>query len=164
MITKYLLSIVVIFMQIFSLFGQVNVKNIKSNIVYDIDNFPVLEFDSVDSKQIVYYYISTKEKVSGLQYRGGYDAFLAYCDSLYYNREDYNYEELNAKAYFSILFDQEFKIKEVKILKKLAYDNLKYSYDDLVKRILFSTEGRWIKQNDEKDYEFYFVLGYFRLR
>ena len=34
-----------------------------------------------------------------------------------------------------------------------AYDNSKYDYDGLIKRILFSTEGKWMKstKNNHKD-------------
>ena len=79
-----------------------------------------------------------------------------------YHRKDYHYDELNARALFTILFDQDLRIKEIKILKRLAYNNLTYNYDGLIKRILLSTEGRWIK-NDNKS-KWYFYFGYFDLR
>lgn len=83
---------------------------------------------------------------------------------MYYNREDYNYDELNALAMFTILFDENLKIKDVRILKRIAYNNNKYDYDSLVKRILWSTEGRWEKEGENSQCKWYLYLGYFKLR
>lgn len=132
---------------------------------YDVDSLLVFRVDSIDGDlSITYYRESVEEEASlHLQFKGGYESFLAYCDSSYYHRADYNYDELNALAMFSILFDKNLKIKDVRILKRIAYVNVKYNYDALVKRILLSTEGKWIKTGDD-DCEWYFCLGHFKLR
>ena len=103
----------------------------------------------------MYYSLGKKrEKVSlDVQFIGGYQVLTNYFDSLYFNREDYNWDELNALFYYTILCDKDLKIKEVKIIQREAYDNSKYDYDGLIKRILFSTEGKWMKstKNNHKD-------------
>ena len=68
----------------------------------------------------VYYYFGKKrEKVSlDVQFIGGYQALTNYFDSLYFNREDYNWDELNALFYYTILCDKDLKIKEVKIIQR----------------------------------------------
>ena len=46
-----------------------------------------------------------------------------------------------------------------------AYDNSKYDYDGLIKRILFSTEGKWMKstKNNRKD-KYFLKFGALKLR
>jgi len=100
-----------------------------------------------------------------VQFIGGYQALTNYFDSLYFNREDYNWDELNALFYYTILCDKDLKIKEVKIIQREAYDNSKYDYDGLIKRILFSTEGKWMKstKNNRKD-KYFLKFGALKLR
>jgi hypothetical protein len=162
MIIKYLLPFVLLLQSNLTAHSQ---NKIEKNIYYDVDNFPVLRFDSINNSLIVNYYIITKKKVSNnIQFIGGYDALSTFCDSLYYNREDYNYDELNALAMFTILLDKELKIKDIRIVKRIAYDNLTYDYDGLIKKILFSTDEKWIKKDNIDHSEWYFYLGYFKLR
>ena len=115
----------------------------------------------------MYYYFGKKrEKVSlDVQFIGGYQALTNYFDSLYFNREDYNWDELNALFYYTILCDKDLKIKEVKIIQREAYDNSKYDYDGLIKRILFSTEGKWMKstKNNRKD-KYFLKFGALKFR
>jgi hypothetical protein len=138
---------------------------VENNIFYDIDNLPAFSIDSVNNNTTINYYFITKEIVNTeIQYRGGYMAFSNYCDSLYFNRDDYNFEELNAQALYSILFDKNLKIKEIRIIKRIGYDNSKYNYDDLIKRILLSTEGKWIKDPNNENNKYYFKSGLFKVR
>jgi len=163
MIFKYSILVVIALLQSFSLYSQKKTYKLKSEIFCDVDSFPVFRFDTLDNKEVIKYYLIKEELVSvNIQFAGGYDALTNFCDSLYYNRKDYNYDELNARALFTILFDQDLRIKEIKILKRMAYNNLKYNYDGLIKKILLSTEGQWIK-NDNKS-KWYFYFGYFDLR
>jgi hypothetical protein len=60
--------------------------------------------------------------------------------------------------------DHDLKLKEIKIIKRAGYDNIEYNYDDLIKRILFSTEGRWIKCNNKDSSNWYFYYGSFNVR
>ena len=164
MISKYLLLIVTLLLSSISIYCQNNIEATKGKVYYDVDSLPIFRLDSIDNELIVNYYILVKEKVSrDIQFIGGYESLSIFCDSLYFNRKDYNHEELNARALYTILFDQNFNIKEVRIIKRFAYNNLKYNYDDLVKKILFSTEGKWIKTNEDNS-KWYFYLGFFNLR
>ena len=63
----------------------------------------------------MYYSLGKKrEKVSlDVQFIGGYQVLTNYFDSLYFNREDYNWDELNALFYYTILCDKDLKIKDL---------------------------------------------------
>jgi len=98
-----------------------------------------------------------------IKYLGGLNSLNTFCDSAYYNRPDYNYQELNATADYCILFDKDLHIKEIRIYKRFGYDNKNYNYDGLVKNILLKTEGKWIKAGAPlTEWQFYF--GHFKLR
>ena len=82
----------------------------------------------VFGSKVYYYFGKKREKVSlDVQFIGGYQALTNYFDSLYFNREDYNWDELNALFYYTILCDKDLKIKEVKIIQREAYDCLLYT-------------------------------------
>jgi len=157
---KYSILVSILLMQSLSLFCQNNSN--KEIIYYDLDSIPVFGIYDLDNANIINYYIQTKVSPN-IQFEGGYDSLSSFCDSLYFNREDYNYDELNARALYSILFDKNLKIKEVRIIKRFAYDNQKYNYDDLIRQILFSTEDKWVKKGQD-NYNWYFYLGFFNLR
>lgn len=109
--------------------------SIKTELLYDVDSLPVLRFDSIRHGLTTYFYTHTKQKVcSNIAFEGGAKALTAYCDSLYFNRKDYNYDELNARAIITILFDRSLKIIDVRIIKRIAYNNSKYNYDALIKK------------------------------
>jgi hypothetical protein len=142
-------------------------------ITYDMDSLPVFNIIHIDTLKkeisVNYFFISKEGKILGdtagaVQYTGGYEALSSYCDSLYFNREDYDYNELRARAYYTILFDKNLKIKEIRIIKRSGYSNQRYNYDNLIKRILFSTEGKWIIYNNEKKYRWYFYYGSFNVK
>jgi hypothetical protein len=149
-----------------SMYSQNNINCMgKQKITYDVDTMPVFSIYSHDNKVNFDYYFVSKDSVSiDIQYDGGYKSLSAYCDSLYFCREDYDYTELNARAYYTILFDHDLNLKEIKIIKRLGYDNLEYNYDELIKRILFSTEGRWMKRNNKDNSKWYFYYGSFNVR
>ena len=54
--------------------------------------------------------------------------------------------------------------REIRIIKRDGYDNSKFDYDGLIKKILLSTEGKW--QRDEKlpSENWYFTMGRFMVR
>ncbi|WP_455586781.1 hypothetical protein [Bacteroides sp.] len=143
----------------------------KSDTIYDVNGLPVLgdiNVDTINNRVETHYFCMVKDTIvekiaGGVKYIGGYDKLSSYCDSLYYSWKE-GYDELNASAYFTILFDRKKRIKEVRILKRLAYNNLKYDYDNLIKRILYSTENKWVKGDYDKEYDCYFYSGRFSLR
>ena len=61
-------------------------------------------------------------------------------------------------------FDRKLKIKEIKIVERRGYNNSKYNYDKLIKRILLSTEGKWQKTNNAHSEKWYFRMGRFFIR
>lgn len=166
MIFKRLLIFAIFLFPILSSYGQDNTDSTKTTIMCDVEGLPVVRFDETKDTMYVKYFISSswQDVCNTFHYQGGYHSLTAYCDNMYYNREDYNYDELNALAMFTILFDENLKIKDVRILKRIAYNNNKYDYDRLVKRILWSTEGKWEKESENDHCKWYLHLGYFKLR
>lgn len=166
MIIKRILIQAIFLLPVLLSYGQNKPDSICSSVRYDVEGLPVVRFDETQDTMYVKYFISSswQDVCNTFHYKGGYVALTAYCDSMYYNREDYNYDELNALAMFTVLFDENLKIKDVRILKRIAYTNNKYDYDALVKRILWSTEGRWEKENINDPCKWYLYLGHFKLR
>lgn len=149
--------------------GQ-NRNDVNSKIYYNVeDSMPVFRVDTVSQSgrpKIYYYFGKITEKVSSdIRFVGGYRALTNYFDSLYFNREDYNEDELNALFYYTILFNKKLEIKEIKIIQREGYDNLKYDYDSLIKKILFSTEGQWEKSVNVNDQQrWYLKVGLLKLK
>lgn len=162
MITKKRLSTTILFFVVFiQLFSQKKYKNVQ----FDVQGLPAYKIDSLKEDRSVIYYAKNGRKLNAsiaLHYRGGYKTLSAYCDSAYFNRADNDQNELNASALYCILFDEKLKIREIRIIKRRGYSNIRYSYDNLIKKILLGTEGNWEKiKNDSM---FYFFLGYFNVR
>ncbi|MCP9610824.1 hypothetical protein [Coprobacter tertius] len=166
MIFKCLLIGIILLFPVFRSHSQNKTDSIENSIMYDVvEGFPVIKSEEIQDTVYFKYFIPPSwQDVCINLFKGGYEAFTAYCDSIYYNRDDYNYDELNASAIFVILFDENLEIKDVRILKRIAYNNNKYDYDALVKRILWSTEGKWVKKDENDHCKWYFHLGYFKLR
>ena len=165
MIFKRLLIFVIFLFVILSSHGQNKEDSIKTSIRYDVEGFPVIKFVETGDSTLVKYFIPPSwQDVCLSHFKGGYKAFRAYCDSMYFNREDYNYDELNASAMITVLLDEKLKIKDIRIIKRIAYNNNKYDYDALVKRTLWSTEGKWVKKDENDQCKWYLYLGYFKLR
>ena len=166
MIFKRLPILAIFLLHLLLSYGQNQTDSIRSSTLrYDVDSLLVLRIDLTQDTIYVKYFIPPLWQDACItRFKGGYKAFTVYCDSMYFNREDYNYDELNASALYTILFDENFKIKDVRILTRLAYDNSKYDYDALVKRILWSSEGKWEKLNKNDHCKWYFGMGYFKLR
>lgn len=142
---------------------------------FEVENIrPVYDFVTDSSRvgkknYIVYHFDNTSQKVStGVVYKGGFDKFQQYQDSLYWRF--YNGMEMNVTCWYTLLFDKQLNIKEVKIVRRNGYNNSRYNFDQLIKRILLSTEGNWRIDNSmciESDSicsEYYFMPGIFRLR
>lgn len=162
MISKYLFCFFTLYLTInFTLKCQINNNNIR----FDVDHFPVFRFDTLEtSLNISYYIITEKKAICNVQFNGGFEALNAFCDSLYFNRSNSNQDELNAMAEYIILFDKKLRIKDIRILKRLAYDNSKYNYDKLIINILLATKGKWVKKDNKISTDLYFYLGRFRVR
>ncbi|MCP9610825.1 hypothetical protein [Coprobacter tertius] len=166
MIFKCLLILPMILLTGLLSYGQNKPNIVRSSIRYDVDSLPVLKADFTQDTMYLKYFISSswQDVYNTFHYKGGYEALLAYCDSLYFKRESDIDEEPNGMALYTILFDENLKIKDVRILKRLTYNNSKYDYDTLVKRILWSTEGKWEKEDSNDHCKWYLYMGYFKVR
>ena len=129
-------------------------KKIEKTIFFDTEtNLPVFELilDTARSSKMYtsYYFRKRLREVSTeISYIGG----------------NYNGDEQNASCLYTILFDRKLKIREIKIVKRAGYNNSKYNYDKLIKKILLSTEGSWQKTNNALSEEWYFIFGRFLIR
>jgi hypothetical protein len=145
-------------------------KIIKNYIYYDVENLLPVYKTTIDSmhspvRNTFYFFGKKIRKVSmDVEYIGGTDALLKYQDSTYWNKKNFSGEEVNGSCLYTILFDKNLKIKEVKIIKRSAYDNSKYNYDSVIKKIILSTQGNWKKTNDNIHEKWYFRLGRFSVR
>ena len=143
-------------------------RTIESTIFFEVETFlPVfkLTLDTVkSSKSYTSYYFRKefKEVSTDISYVNGNESLMNYQDSLYWT--NYKGNEMNASCLYTILFDRKLKIKEIKIVERRGYNNSKYNYDKLIKRILLSTEGKWQKTNNAHSEKWYFRMGRFFIR
>lgn len=143
-------------------------KKIEKTIFFDTEtNLPVFELilDTARSSKMYtscYFRKRLREVSTEISYIGGNESLRKYQDSLYW--ENYNGDEQNASCLYTILFDRKLKIREIKIVKRAGYNNSKYNYDKLIKKILLSTEGSWQKTNNALSEEWYFIFGRFLIR
>lgn len=137
------------------LFAQQKTINRIDDVVYDIENKPVCKVIG-DNSENWYWYAPVNGKASDkIEFEGGGEAFKQLTDSLHASRwHEYNYDEINSWVLYVILFDSSLKIKSVRVLQK-PYTNCKYDFTQLLKWIMYSTEGRW-KKVDEADASKYF--------
>ena len=130
-------------------------KKIEKTIFFDTEtNLPVFELilDTARSSKMYtsYYFRKRLREVSTeISYIGGNESLRKYQDSLYW--ENYNGDEQNASCLYTIV-------------KRAGYNNSKYNYDKLIKKILLSTEGSWQKTNNALSEEWYFIFGRFLIR
>ena len=144
-------------------------KLVESQVFYDKTNqLPVFRISKQGEKIEVDYYtaLDTINSISiNVGFIGGVERLHKYCDSLYYaNFSEENYNEVNVRVPYSILLDNELRVREVHILQRLPlYKNdEKYDYDSLIKKILLSTDGQWFKKDKENNW--YLYVGLFHLK
>ncbi len=135
----------------------------KKNIVFDVDSIPVfIENKNVD-KRMTYSYFLPVQTSTNIEYKGGRKSLLLYCDSCFcLSFKKSEYKEKNAYALYTILFDSSLHIKYIHIIHRFGYDNVEYNYDALIKKILFSTEGSWMRKKNKVS-EWYMYSGRFHL-
>lgn len=150
----------------FMSYGQSEIHNKKDSVVIDVNNSPVFRFiHSSDTLSIKYYIVKEVDVNTNIQFKFGYSDLSKFCDSLYFATVNKPEVELNAKALYTILFDEKLAIKEIKIIKRLGYTNSgAYDYDSLVVDILKCSEKYWIKIAPQAHNNWYFYSGIFRLR
>ena len=144
-------------------------KLVESQVFYDKTNqLPVFRISKQGEKIEVDYYtaLDTINSISiNVGFIGGVERLHKYCDSLYYaNFSEENYNEVNVRVPYSILLDNELRVREVHILQRLPLykHDEKYDYDSLIKKILLSTDGQWFKKDKENNW--YLYVGLFHLK
>ena len=144
-------------------------KLVESQVFYDKTNqLPVFRISKQGEKIEVDYYtaLDTINSISiNVGFIGGVERLHKYCDSLYYaNFSEENYNEVNVRVPYSILLDNELRVREVHILQRLPLYKYyeKYDYDSLIKKILLSTDGQWFKKDKENNW--YLYVGLFHLK
>ena len=140
-------------------------KLVESQVFYDKTNqLPVFRISKQGEKIEVDYYtaLDTINSISiNVGFIGGVERLHKYCDSLYYaNFSEENYNEVNVRVPYSILLDNELRVREVHILQRLPL--YKYDDDSLIKKILLSTDGQWFKKDKENNW--YLYVGLFHLK
>lgn len=165
MISNKVIFLSLIFIFCLASFCFSKVESNDEEIVYDANSLPVFKLDNNETS-VSYYLLEIKDVSTDISYIGGYNALSTFCDSIYYEWMDSLYVELNAKALYTILFNSNMKIVEIRIVKRVAYNNNMFNYDELIKNILRKSEGNWKKGNfiSAKGNEWFFYSGFFNLR
>jgi len=153
---------IIIFVFLVFFIESVHCQNTLVKTIFDVDSIPALNTypRSGQPDSIVYIkYDGKRIRVNfDIKFVGGWESLNAFCDSLYYNRKDYNNQEIDAYYIYSVLFDEKLHIQEIRIYK--GVQNLKgtYNYNGLVKKILNQTAGKW-KLNDTKTKNWFLYFG-----
>jgi hypothetical protein len=135
----------------------------KKNIVFDVDSIPVCIENKNVEKEMTYSYFLPVQASTNIEYNGGRKSLVLYGDSCFCSSfKESECKEKNAYALYTILFDSSLHIKDIHIIHRFGYDNVEYNYDTLIKKILFSTEGSWMKKKGKAS-EWYLYSGRFHL-
>jgi hypothetical protein len=118
------------------------------NIVRDIDNYSIYanlssNISSTDSLYYIRYSGDLIKLNCDVKYWGSNDDLNEYIDRIYYNRYDYNYQEMNDYVTFCIVFDEYLHIQDIRFTKRFHDLNDKVRNYILVHTILSGTEGHW---------------------
>ena len=144
-------------------------KIVTSDIYFDVETLrPVFKIvtDSISEikKYTSYFFIykgKVRKVIPNISFEGGLEAWKEYKIKCYW--EKYTGTEMNASCLYVMLFDNNLKIKDIRIISRSGYNNSIFNFDRLVKEILKSSEGKWnVVQKAKKD-EWYFVLGRFKI-
>lgn len=139
--------------------NSISCQNTKLKIMNAFDSVPVITYHTRTNPDSIIYIRQAGEKINvnlNVEFKGGIDSLNTFCDSLYYNRADYNYREINEYVVFYILFDNNLRIQDIRIHSRLLENCGKYDYNSLFKRILIQTEGKWkLKTSSSKTWYLY---------
>ena len=146
------------------LFAQQKTIHMVDSIVYDVDDIPVYKMIGENAEDW-FWDAPIYDKASGnIEFNGGEKVFKQLTDSLHSSRwNEYNYNEINSRVLYVILFDDSLKIIAVRVLQK-PYTNSEYNFTQLLKWILYSTEGKWKKMDKTDTNRYFFYLGAYRFR
>lgn len=135
-------------------------QNIEDGYLKDVDEKPLNKF--LDDKTSVEYMTLDGRKViahiaHGVEFNFGKDSLNSYVEKHYYNQEDYDYIELNQRIIFSILFDKDLNIVEVRQLPH-KFLHKEDCYKKLFVDVLKSTKGMWRKTVEGKEWYVYLYV------
>lgn len=130
-------------------------KNITAPVVTDLSGKPL--YHPSHSDELIYY-LETGEKIiatdNGVEFCEGRDSLSNYLSIKYVNHPNYNWIDYNMRIFFTILFDKDLTIKEVRVSNR--YDKHKYPFEDIFIQELKNTEGKWCKLKPGKEWYYYF--------
>ncbi len=104
--------------------------------------------------------------IDGVQFIGGDDNLRIYLDSIYYNHPTFVGDHCNLIEFFYILFDDNLKIKEVRVIefqkRSKEYEQTENRVRLLFKEALYKTEGLWIKNVPDSKWYVYLHRHFIR--
>lgn len=135
-------------------------QEVVTHYVEDVDGCPIDRL--LDDRKTVEYITLDGQKViayiaHGVEFNAGKDSLDNYVKKNYYNQEGYDYIELNQRIVFSILFDKNLNIIEVRQLPP-HFLRKEECYKKLFTNILKSTIGMWHKTIEHKEWYVYWYV------
>lgn len=134
-------------------------------ITYDVDSIPVLisRSRSISEQTLdsLYYVLPQGKTISvskDINYWGGDSKLGAFIDHMYYQRFDYNHQEMNNIIRFCIIFDNNLKIRDIRFLKRFHGLNDILKNYLMVYKILSDTENQWVVE-DKATHKWYVYIG-----
>lgn len=160
MVNRFIL-ILLLFVQVLALNAQSYEGN-RDKVLKDLmDKSKVLKLlERNDSDGTAYYYSIKDTANSNVRFKEGPKRLLQYIDSCYYSYIDFDrqaYREFHLHVAGSILFDNNLRIKDVRIVYASNHPEPLKPYDARLKKILLSTEGKWYKVNKKGKWSFILV-------
>lgn len=138
---------------------------IVDNVYYDVEDVPL--FKPLSDGSLSVYWLSPINSVvsPNVEFDGGMNAFRCYTDSVYFHywESDCQGREINSWPYYTILFDSKLHILSVNIVLGI-YARKEWGFDNLLKKIIYSTEGQWHKEYPEEQSKYYYWMGNFHFR
>lgn len=149
MTTKSLTSLLTISLCLFFLFSC---KTRYINEMIDIENKPYIFYNAEDTSKCIYITLNGQKLnvyVGGVEFIGNNNINL-YLDSAYYNNPLYNGNEYNIIEHFSVLFDKDLNIVEIRISHRQFANNRRFYYDNVLMEAIKKTKSQWRKTVDGK--------------
>ena len=131
-----------------------------THYVEDVDGHPVDRLLD-DGKTVEYITLEGQKVIAyiahGVEFNAGKDSLDNYVKRFYYNQEGYDNVELNQRIVFSILFDKNLNIIEVRQLPP-HFLRKEECYKKLFIDILNNTTGMWHKTIEHKEWYVYWYV------
>ena len=141
---------------------------IVDGVIYDVDDRPLMKMLQKDGMKAYFPPPIDAFGSGNIEFDGGEKAFNSFRDSVYHHYwiKEYRETEINSSTKYVILFNSDMKIISVYILLDFYgrddYDNGKLKFGDLLKKVMYATEGHWHKKDSSDKFEYYYKIGTFR--